>query len=353
MPEKGWFMAVDFDRFVEWAESRFDDVIVKGGEVRLNSIFSDEPDAHFHLWCSPSGGKKQRENGVFHCFKTDRKGSLVTLVMEVDKCDYDDALATLRGETSLRVLEQKLEEFFNQQEAAPKAEVKLYLPPHSSLISANPNGWWERQAREYLKKRAIPPDDFYICTDGQYKGRIIIPYYDRNGKLIYWNARATYPKAKLRYVGPPKEVGVGKEDVVYMDHWPPAMATVHLCEGEFNAKSLSLAGLHGAACGGKSMSEKQAVILTDYRVVICLDRDKPGWKGAASMSEKLSAISVRLDLHDRLLLVRPPVGFKDWNEMLVKFGPEILAAYVERSAKPLEQHTPLGKSNLFFDLRDV
>ena len=345
-------MSVDFERFVEWAENRFDDVIVKGTEVRLNSIFAD--DAHHHLWCSPQGGKKRRKGGVFHCFKTDRKGSLITLVMEVDKCDHDEAVATLQGESSLRVLEQKLEEFFAEQDACPaKPEPTLFLPPHCSLISANPNGWWERLAREYLTNRAVPADGLYICTDGQYKGRIVIPYYDRAGKLIYWNARATHPKAKLRYVGPPKETGVGKEDVVYFDQWPPAGATVHLCEGEFNAKSLTLAGLHGAACGGKSMSEKQAVILKDYRVVICLDRDKPGWKGAATMSEKLSAISVRLGLQDRLMLVRPPLGCKDWNEMLVKFGPEILAAYVERSEKPLEQHTPLGKSNIFFDLRDL
>ncbi len=216
-----------------------------------------------------------------------------------------------------------------------------------------PNIWWKKKAVEYLTARHIPLDGYYVCTDGQYQGRIVIPYYDRNGKLIYWNARATHPKAKLRYVGPPKEVGCGKDDVVYMDHWPAVGSTIHLCEGEFNAKSLSIAGLHGAACGGKNMSEKQATILKDYRVVICLDRDKPGWKGAASMSEKLSGISIQLGIKDRLMLVRPPMGYKDWNEVLIALGEDILNAYVLRSAKPLEQHTPLGMNNMFFDLRDI
>ena len=78
-------MPIDFDTFVNWAENRFDKIQVKGKEVCLNSIFA-ENDSKFHLWCNPYGGKHERTFGVFHCWKTDRKGSLVSLVMEVDKC---------------------------------------------------------------------------------------------------------------------------------------------------------------------------------------------------------------------------------------------------------------------------
>src|SRR3990167_8124291 len=107
-------MAVNFNAFRQWAESRFSDVIVKGKEIRINSIF--EEDTGHHLWCNTEGGKKKRKNGVFHCFKTDRKGSLVTLVMEVDKCDYDEAITALKGQTSVRALEKRLEEFFAKQD---------------------------------------------------------------------------------------------------------------------------------------------------------------------------------------------------------------------------------------------
>ncbi len=345
-------MGIDFDRFQEWAESRFDDVVVKNKEIRLNSIFTDEPDENHHLWCSPSGGKKSRKDGVYHCFKTDNKGSLIKLVMLVDGCDFDEACATLKGETSLRVMEQQLEEFFKTQTVAPpEPEVKLLLPPHS--VSLESNGWWQKIGREYLANRHIPYEGYYICTDGQYKGRVVIPYYDAEGKLIYWNARATLPNAKLRYVGPPKEVGVGKEDVVYMDRWPGKGETVYVCEGEFNAKSLTLSGLNGAACGGKNMSEKQAAILKGYKVVICLDRDKAGWQGSAVMADRLSSFTMRMGLKERLMLVRPPVGYKDWNEMLVSLGPEILQAYILRSVKPLEQDAPAGTSSFQFDLLDL
>lgn len=346
-------MAVDFETFRRWAEDRFDDVIVKGGEIRINSIFAE--DSHHHLWCSPSGGKKKRQHGVYRCFKTDRKGTLVSLVMHVDKCDHEEALATLNSETSVRVLEQRLEEFFAKQDVlspdyAPPVKNTLTLPPHSVLIAAA-EPWWRRKAEEYMASRCLACDGLYVCTDGKYKGRIVIPYFDREGRLVYWNARHI-GKSKLRYVGPPKEVGVGKEDVVFMDLWPPPGGTVHLCEGEFNAKSLTAAGYYGAACGGKTMSEKQAAILDDYKLVVCLDRDKPGWKGAATMSERINAFNTRFN-GTKLKFVRPPVGYKDWNEMLVKLGPNVLWAYVNRSEKRLESDAPFGTGGDYFGYSDL
>ena len=39
-------MAIDFDRFLNWAESRFPTVIVKGDEVRVDSIFEEDHKQH-------------------------------------------------------------------------------------------------------------------------------------------------------------------------------------------------------------------------------------------------------------------------------------------------------------------
>jgi hypothetical protein len=35
-------MAVDFEKFLSWAESRFSPIEVKGEEVCINSIFTDD-----------------------------------------------------------------------------------------------------------------------------------------------------------------------------------------------------------------------------------------------------------------------------------------------------------------------
>jgi hypothetical protein len=53
---------------------------------------------------------------------------------------------------------------------------------------------------------------------GEFKDRVVIPYYGPTGDLIYWNSRDLTDKAYLRYRGPKKdEVGVGKEDVLWLD----------------------------------------------------------------------------------------------------------------------------------------
>lgn len=352
-------MAIEFDRFLRWAESRFDNILVKGKEIRLNSVFTPEPDTKRHLWCSPAGGKKKRPQGVYHCFKTDRKGSLIKLVMEVDGCDRNEAEAVLLGTPSIRMIEEQLEDFFRKQDEGTVIVVKPFqgidLPPSCYRIGAmSPSSWWRVKAEEYLAGRHIPSAGLYICTEGKYKARVIIPYYSREGTLVYWNARHI-GHAKQRYIGPPKEVGIGKEDVIYMESWPSDGAMIHLCEGEFNAKSLAVAGLNGAACGGKSMSEKQAVLLKGYRIVICLDRDNPGWKGSSSMSDKLSSITLQMRAqgYPSLLLTRPPEGFKDWNKMLVDVGPNILHEYIIQSARPLEQNAPHGTASDYFRYRDL
>jgi len=338
-------MAVDFNKFVKWAKARFgeDNILVKGKEVRINSIF-DKGDDDYHLWCSPTGGKKKRKGGVYHCFKTDQKGSLVKLVQIVDSCDREDALTTLDGRTSIRDLERQFEEMFGdsveQEPIVPKPD--LELPLGCELILAlGTNNWWRKKAEEYLVNRQLPIDGLYICTEDRYKARIIIPYYDRNKKLVYWNGRHI-GKSKCKYLGPPKELGVGKEDVVFMaGNWPRADETIYLCEGEFNAISLKLCDLNAAACGGKNMSEKQALMLTDYKIVLCLDRDKAGKQGTTKMTSMISSVET-VKGNEKLKFVIPPPGYNDWNEMLIKLGPAVLHHYIQKNQRPLDYSWPHG-----------
>lgn len=353
-------MAVSFKNFVKWAKNRFgdDNVVVSGKEVKLNSIFEPGDDGH-HLWCNPYGGKKERKFGSYHCWKTEKKGSLVKLVMLVDNCSRDDAFAKLQGHTSIRELEKKLEEIFaKQDESVEQEKVKkpgLTLPPDCYLISdLGTNNWWRKKAESYLVNRKIPIDGLFICTDGpKYKGRIIIPYYDRFGNLIYFNGRAL-GESKMKYRGPEKEVGVGKEDVIFMaGPWPSPGSLVYVCEGEFNAMSMRQAEFNAAACGGKNMGEKQSILLSDYRVCICLDRDKAGKAGTAKMSSMISALETSKKTGDKLMYVIPPKGYNDWNEFLVKNSAVLLHHYIVKNQKPLDYSGPHGTIGDYFGFSDI
>ena len=181
---------IDFDKFLEWAERRLGNVKVSGSEIQADSIFTE--DTKKKMWCNPYGGKKGNPHGVYHCWKTGNKGSLVGLVMQVEKCDFQEALEILGGQDiTLYELEKKVNELFDYQPPQATIEdVDFYLPPFTfPILELDQSNYYRTQAELYLNQRCIPVGDLHVCTKGQYANRIVIPYYDKNGKLIYYNCR--------------------------------------------------------------------------------------------------------------------------------------------------------------------
>jgi len=333
-------MTIEFETFTAWAESRFDKITIKGPEVCLNSIF--DSDNKFHLWCNPSGGKNKRPFGVYHCWKTDKKGSLVNLVMQVDNCDRDAALQTL-GISKYKG--RPIEEMDSEPDVkVPTWDVSLLekslsFPPHTHLITRAPENWY-RRAKTYLDERKISVNNLYVNIGGKYYGRILIPYSSPNGNLIYFNGR-TITGSELRYRGPEKECGVGKEDVLYFTSFPEPYSKIYLCEGEFDAMSLATCGLIGVACGGKQLSDKQATILSNYRVCLALDLDEAGQFAIEKMYQKLLSICL-INPVNRITKVQPPQNYKDWNSFYCSFDAKIVKGYIEKTEEQLESEMPYG-----------
>lgn len=327
---------VDFDSFIRWAEERFTgQVVVKGKEVRINSIFAE--DHKYHLWCSPSGGKHHREDGCYRCFKTDKRGTLLGLVMLVDSCTYSEAKDAIScGGAPLHELERQLDEMFEQKqviESKPTAKV-IDLPPETYLINDLPGINRNRQSAErYLSGRKLSTDNLYICVAGKYRNRIVIPYYNRSGNLIYFNARSI-GKSDLRYLGPEKEIGVGKGDVLFVPRWPEPAVKIYVTEGEFDALSLFNCGFNSAACGGKFLTDTHVELLRHYRVCLALDTDSSGLQAVIDMGNKLISLGIR-----SVTYVRPPSQVKDWNELLCEYNDNIVRHYVEKFEKPYDDWT--------------
>jgi hypothetical protein len=326
-----------FEAFVNWAKDRFgeDNIIVKGHEVKINSIFAD--DTKHHLWCNPYGGKGGYSDGVYRCFYTEHRGTLVGLIMLVDSCSLDEARRILGGETPFWELEAKLDAIFSGKadeqplEPAPLPAGLLKLPEYCFRIAEMPRESTDRMsAEDYLTSRKLPSDSLYYCTAGQFRQRIIIPYLDREGRLIYYNGR-TIGKSALRYLGPDKACGIGKADVLYLPKWPKPGSKVYLTEGEFDALTLYLCGLYGCACGGKSLSDKQTVMLRDYKVCVALDADSAGRAGLTEMGKMLRGLGV-----NEVSFVRPPKGRKDWNTLYMEVGKEVLSAYIRIAEKEFD-----------------
>lgn len=332
---------IDFDRFVEWAEERFEDIKVHGNEVKLNSIYDPDGDDRKHkLWCNPSGESKKgsRENGVYHCWISNKKGTLIGLVMDVDKCSMEEAYDRI-GSENIVDLDAQLEEFFGTKKpaivAAPAVEHTkvLTMPEGVALISGLPT--WSRAKRDaevYLQGRKIPCTGLYVGVEGDYRDRVVIPYYDQDGNLIYYNGRyiGTYNKA-TKYKGPDKKIGVGKGDVIFMPEWAPPGCTLHVTEGEFDAIVLRACGLWSCAVGGSNLSYFQQKTLKPYNVRLCGDVDKPGAGAVFRSGNAMLSVGFK-----NITFVRPPKGYKDWNELYLKLPGELVARYIEDKAKPFD-----------------
>jgi hypothetical protein len=333
---------IDFDDFLNWATDRFGsaNIKIKGDEILTHSIFTE--DAKYHLWMNPSGGKsKHPEFGAFRCWKTDQRGSLVKLVSIVDQIPFEEAEELISSATTLRQLEQKVDEFFGItiEELPVTAKNQLELPPDSILITDLPSyNFYRKKAYFYLKERNLSIDGLYVCTNGDYKNRIIIPYYDKNGSLVYYNARLISNSKKAKRYMKPKEKDLKQEDILYFKTFPKINSKVYLVEGEFDAMSLNAIGLFGAACGGKNLSESQIEIMRSFIPVLALDNDEEG---------KDWGLQALLDIGDKLLIsgfkevyfVRPPKGFKDWNALLQKHSVETIQQYIKKFESPYNEWT--------------
>lgn len=319
---------VDFESFLEWAEDKFGDVKVKGGEIRANSIFHPtDSDTKFRLWMSPSGGKKGRDFGVYHCFDTDRKGTLVGLVMMLDRVPFSEALEIVGGSTLTHDLEKQIDEFFAEKEdTIEDIEKTISLPSDTYYIDDLPSNRTALEATIYLETRKIPTDGLMVSLYGHYKDRIIIPYYDKQGQLIYFNSRSLVDKDWIpKYLGPPKEIGVGKEDVIYMQYWPEPGNKIYVTEGEFDSIVLRLCDYFSAACGSKNLSETQIEYLRDYDIVIALDQDEAGKKALVTWYEQFRDNGI-----NEFRYVAPPKGFKDWNQLYEKTDKAIIRAFINK-----------------------
>lgn len=343
-------MAVDYDVFYDWCKDRFGEHNLKvrntahGVEICTHSYFAQRrgiDDNKFHLWMSPSGGKsKHPGSGSYRCWKTDEKGSLVSLVAHYDGIDYDEAEEMLCGSTSLRVLEQKVSEFFGHKEEifvpTPVVDPEiLQLPDFTFYIDKMSDcNFWKIRASTYLSDRKIPTEGLYVCTeDTEYKNRIVIPWYDKDENLVFWNARTMSKNDKvIRYL---KAKKANQENALFMTEWPLAGTKVYIMEGEFDAISLQLAGYVGCACGGKSLSDAQIELLRMYYPVLVFDSDEAGLKALLDVGTALLERGF-----PRVGYVRPPKVYKDWNKFLQCRDVQTIRDYIEKFEKQFTVMTP-------------
>jgi hypothetical protein len=158
-------MAIDFDAFVDWAENRFYDVVVAGDEVQLNSIFKDSDQDH-KMWCRPN----LYDFGVYHCWKSEKSGTLADLVMRVDGCDFQTAVEVLNGEEPMGELSKNLKnssKTHKKKKRKKRLNLNYNCQPILMLLENCLNGILREEKQKNISRAGNSPQTIYFYVWGE------------------------------------------------------------------------------------------------------------------------------------------------------------------------------------------
>jgi len=209
------------------------------------------------------------QKDVFKCWVCDYSGhSLRRLVRAYGNFKQRAEWAKLSNTIDIVSLEEKL---FPQE--MPEEEQRVFLPkefvslvnknlPYSSLYPLN-----------YLKFRGITKQDVNrwkigYCSEGKYKGRIIIPSFALSGHCSYFVAR-TFVDDWRKYVNPPNS-----RDIIFNHLFLNFDEDLSIVEGIFDA---IVAGPNSVPILGSTLRENsklfQEIIKNDTPIYVALDPD--------------------------------------------------------------------------------
>lgn len=156
-----------------------------------------------------------------------------------------------------------------------------------------------KEAYNYLRKRNITNEminkySIGYTTEGEYRGRIIVPSFDENEDINYFVSRS-YINHKNKYKNPEAE----KDKIIFNEHLINWEEDVYLVEGVFDMFFLE----NSIPILGKNLSDKLWEKLYNNckkNIIICLDGD--AWKDGEKLYRKLEGGK----LTNRIRLIKLP-----------------------------------------------
>ena len=153
------------------------------------------------------------------------------------------------------------------------------------------------------------------CKTGRYRNKVIVPSYDKNGKLNYFVARSYEKDPFLKYDAP----SVTKTEIIGMEYFINWQVPVILCEGAFDAIAIKR---NAIPLFGKSIPKSLMLKLVESQVkTVYLALDNDALKEALTYSQTL------LDHGKEVYLIElegkdpSDLGFEKMTQLLQKAKP--------------------------------
>src|SRR6266851_2627002 len=337
--------------FAEKVKQQADIVRVVGEYVRLKKTGKDFSGlCPFHQEKTPSFTVSPIKQ-IFYCFGCGKGGDVYNFVMDMEKCEFPEAVKVVAEKCGIAVPRQKERSPEERKENQQRSVlVEMHREAQAFFVKqleGTPEG---KAARAYLEDRGLDKDAIarfgigYAPSGGdallrqlkpkynekllvdsglvsrdqsagrlfdRFRRRITFPISNESGKIVAFGARALGDDMP-KYLNSPETPIYSKSNVLYhMDRAKDALRRADfavLVEGYMDAIAVARAGISNvvASCG-TALAESQIKLLGRFTKRVIVNYD-PDTAGQAATERSLTAL-LEQDFEVRVLAL-PPVGDK-------------------------------------------
>jgi len=337
--------------FADRVKQQADIVRVVGEYVRLKKSGQNFTGlCPFHAEKSPSFAVHPTKQ-IYHCFGCGVGGDVFKFVMEMEKCEFPEAIRIVAEKCGIAVPRQKERSPEERKENQQRALlVEMHREAQTFFVKQLEGTLEGKAARAYLEDRGLDKDAIarfgigYAPSGGdallrqlkskynekllaesglvsrdqtagrlfdRFRRRITFPIANESGKIVAFGARALGDDMP-KYLNSPETPIYSKSNVLYhMDRAKEGIRRQEfaiLVEGYMDAIAVARAGISNvvASCG-TSLAEPQIKLLQRFtkRVIVNYDPDAAG----QTATERSLSLLLEQDFEVRVLAL-PPVGNK-------------------------------------------
>ena len=218
-------------------------------------------------------------NPIYHCFNCDKSGSFIKLYSEIKNISISDTKKILYGFDSNYLINKLSNKKTRHVEQIRGNELCNYILDdcinEDRKIESFLSDLWLEVLDDFKEERGIPDKyKIFYAYKGDYKGRIVIPIYDKYKNITYFQARRV-PKSKIlpKYKNPAVEKGTS----IFNKYQFNKNKDIIVFEGILDAMMI---GNQGTCCLGSYINDdyiSQIINLTSKSIIIALDNDEPGY----------------------------------------------------------------------------
>lgn len=251
----------------------------RGSEIWAPCPFHEEAEASFQIRHAPG----DPGNGLWRCFGCKATGNAIGLVKAILGVEWIEARAYLDDSGALGK-PPPLPTTITVEIVNPRRKFRIPLG-----VTFAPLDKWPTPPRRYAESRGITPEQVVrwsigYAGEGRLRGRVVMPFHDRNGKPVGYTARS-FIGAEKRYLEPKKEENADVCAVFGERHWPTPgeRETCVVTEGGLNGLAveraldlLDIGGAFGAVHGSNLLPGHIARLSTFKRLLVASDPDTAG-----------------------------------------------------------------------------